>query len=366
MRVIVTPYGGDDNPYLKLLATALEDAGLDVHLASLSFLPLWGAVLRHGWPDVIHLQWQHRYFVVRKEPWTWIGWAVLRTLSFFLQLLTLRLLGIRFVWTVHNIVNHRGLHAKWELSACRLLARLVNGIIIHCDRVRPTVAAAYDVAPDRLHVVPHGHYADWYPPSRNKREARRMLALSDNAPVFLFYGLVKEYKGLDRLLKAFAALRDQTARLVLLGKPSPQSLGHHLAKEAAADDRVTVCFEFIPNDRLVAYIGACDLVVLPYERSLTSGAGILAASYSRPILAPDEGCVGEFPAEAAILYDPAKPDALPRALEQALSAPLPLMGTAAKRYVEQFSWSLVATETSKLYQLVLDRNQSPNERQNPL
>lgn len=359
IRVIITPYDGDANPYLKLLATSLETAGLQVSLVWPRRFPLWSAVLEHGLPDVIHLQWQHSYFTARRWPR-----AVLRTVLFYLQWLTLRLLGVRFVWTVHNVVNHEKHQTGWELLACRLLARVADSITIHCAAAKPVVVAAYRVAPERLHVVPHGHYADWYPLAPAKEEARRMLGLPDDVRVFLFYGQVRKYKGLERLLKAFAALDEENIRLILVGKPLPPSLGHLLSVQASSDPRVVTHFEFIPNDRLITYLNACDLVVLPCEDSLTSGAAILAASYGRPILVPRQGCMGEFSSEAAILYDPEVSDGLQMALEHALSAPLVTMGAAAKSYIEKFPWSFVAARTLLVYQSVLGHGRDADEMQN--
>ena len=362
MKVIITPHGGDTNPYQKLLASSLEAFGLKVQLARSShrFFRLWGLVLENGWPDVIHLQWHHKFFKGRSLPW-----AVLRTALFYLQWLTLRLLGVRFVWTVHNVVNHEEYQAGWELLACRLLARVVDGVIVHCAAAVPTIAAAYRVAPERLRIVPIGHYADWYSPASPKEEARRMLRLAADARIILFFGQVRSYKGLDRLLETFATLEAENVRLILLGEPKPASLGRSLSAQAAMDPRVVTCFEFIDNDRLINYLNACDLVVLPYEDSLTSSAAVLAASYGRPPLMPRLGCMSEFPPEAAILYDPEMRDGLRIALKYALSAPLEEMGAAAKRYIEQFPWSLVAARTLAVYCAALAHRWHADTRQSP-
>jgi glycosyltransferase involved in cell wall biosynthesis len=350
IKVIITPYDGDANPYPRLLATSLNAIGLMVDLAWFHRFPLWHAVQENGWPDVIHLQWQHSYFTARRWPK-----AVLRTIMFFFQWFTLRLLGVRFVWTVHNLVSHEERQARWELMACRLLARAMDSIIVHCATAKSVVATAYQVAPERLHIVPHGHYANWYPPALTKEDARRRLGWPNDVHVFLFFGSIRAYKGVDGLLEAFAALEEKKIRLILVGKPFSKSVEGQISAQVASDPRVIAYFGFVPNDRLIAYLSACDLVILPYRNSLTSGAAVLAASYSRPIMVPKQGCMGEFPPEAAILYDPEKPDGIQKALRQALSAPLAPMGSAAKSYIEQFSWSLVAAKTLGVYQMVLGR-----------
>ena len=342
--VILMAHGGGSNPYIKLLATSLEAVGLKVRVSDTRYLILWFSVLKYGWPNVIHLQWPHSYFTSNN-----LFKALRKTVLFYIQWFILRLLGVRFVWTVHELVNFEKHQAAWELFACRLLARVVDDIIVHCRAVVPDVAAAYRVDPERLRVVAHGHYADWYPPAISKEEARHMLGLPTDVLVFLFYGGIRTYKGLDRLLDTFATLDAENVCLILAGKLRPASLGQPLLARAAVDPRVMTYFEYIPDDRLVTYISACDLVVLPYRETLTSGAVILAGSYGRPVLIPKLGCMAEFPSSAAILYDPETPDGLRKALEQALSAPLVDMGSAAKSYIEQFPWSLVASEILAIY-----------------
>ena len=168
--VTLLPSHGGENPYLRLLARALEAVGVRVHLDEMHrFAMLWAAVLKHGKPDLIHLQWQHAFFTARS-----LSLAMVRTVEFFLQWLTLRLLGVRFVWTVHNLVSHERQQAAWELRACRLLARAVDRMVVHCDVAAPIVASAYRVYAEHVSVVPHGHYGDWYPAPIAKEEARSM------------------------------------------------------------------------------------------------------------------------------------------------------------------------------------------------
>ncbi len=341
MKVVIAPSVGESNPYQKLLVTSLTEAGVTVSVPQ-GFFSLWKAVLER--PDVVHLQWQHSYFRSKR-----LLAGMLRTLLFFAQWLTLRLMGVRFVWTVHNIVNHEKYHVWWELGACRLLARLVETLIVHGQAAIPPVAEAYRISPDKIKVVPHGHYINWYPPAPNQAEARQQLGLSAKSRIFLYFGQVRSYKGLARLLTEFASLKEENVQLILAGKPKPASLGETLLAQAASDKRVVTEFRFIEDERLTAYLSACDLVVLPYRDSLTSGGAVLAASCNRPVLVPNLGCMKELPPETAILYDPEQPDGLQLALEQALRAPLDKMGQAARAYIEQFPWSLVGTGTAAIY-----------------
>jgi beta-1,4-mannosyltransferase len=334
----------NDNPYVRLLVEALEGSDAEVRFGRSGRLYLWQSVKSSGRPDVVHLQWQHKYFTGKSTLD-----AMRRSLQFFIQLLGLRLVGVPFVWTVHNIVNHEKKQGRWELLMCRLLARSVNALIVHCDSAVPVVAAAYSVHPRRIRVIPHGNYIGSYPVPRGRVAARAKHDFDKEARIFLFFGQVRGYKGVNELLEAFEALPSPGVRLVVAGQLKAGDSEGQVLERVERDPRVTAMFGFIPDEDLIDYICACDVVVLPYRQSLTSGAAILAASYGRPILAPRIGCMQEFPPEAAILFDPDDPDGLGNALQHAMSASLDDMGEAARAYIQQFPWSLVGARTADLY-----------------
>ncbi|HID52622.1 MAG TPA: glycosyltransferase [Anaerolineae bacterium] len=360
MKVILTAYQGKSNPYIQLLTDSLTAQGVQAGLAYPGNWTLRKAVQAHGRPDIVHIQWQHPLFLASRLDKT-----IVRTILFFWQWLTLRLQGVRFVWTVHETLHFGTRRAGWEMVASRLLARLVDRIIVHCETAVPLVADAFQIDPARLSVVPHGHYEGYYPLAPTQTAARSELDLSPDARVILFFGHIRPYKGIDKLVETFTQLEAADARLLLLGEPHASApwLARQLAEQVAADARIITRFEYIPDDELITYLAACDVVALPYTDSLTSGAAILAGSYGRPILAPKLGCMGEFPADAAILYDPAAPDGLAQAVARALDAPLAEMGRAARQYWLQFPWSLVAAETRRVYERVLrrERHLQPSE-----
>lgn len=336
-----------DNPYKELLAQSLVAAGADVRFPIDSRLVLWRSV-RACQPDVVHLHWQHGYFVSSS-----LVKSIIFSMRFFAQFFALRLLRVPFVWTVHNIVNHEKRFARWELMMCRVLARGTNLLIVHCPSAAAEVAAAYGVSRDRIRVVPHGHFRDAYPVPVDRSIARQGLGVEPEALVLLFLGQIRRYKGVRAFLRAFGQLPSKKIQVVIAGQPKSDALAHELLAEASRDPRIITQLGFIPDDLLVACLSACDIVVLPYKDSLTSGVAILAASYGKPVLAPRLGCMRDFPAGAVISFDPKTPRALKDALARVEKAPLGAMGKAAKSYVSEFSWSLVSDLMLKVYREVM-------------
>lgn len=129
-------------------------------------------------------------------------------------------------------------------------------------------------------LIPHGHYRNWY---------RR-----DDQPVSVpgrlaFFGLIRRYKGVDRLVRSFLAISDPTQRLSLevAGRPSSQELAAELESIAEDDPRVCFDFSFLSDDEIVALVGRAQLVVLPYRQMHNSGGVLTALSLDRPVLVPD-------------------------------------------------------------------------------
>jgi glycosyltransferase involved in cell wall biosynthesis len=343
MKVLITPRHEGENPYDKALVAALVQRGVRVDFPrTKSPLSLWRAVRECGKPDIIHLQRIHSSFV--KSSWIL---SVLNTILFFVQWLTLRILGVKFVWTIHNLVNHENHKAGWELFWDRALAHIADGLIVHCDSVVQLVASTYRIAAARIRVVPQGNYLGWMPAALPRQDARVSLQLPLDRKILLFFGGVRRYKGVGQLLATFEKLDLKDTLLVIAGEPSPKSFGAQIAQQAKTNPFVILNLR---QATLVNYLSACDVAVLPYVDSLTSAAIMMAATYERPIIAPRLGCMCEFPAEAGIFYDPADPNGLETAILASMSDALELRGAASRKFVDAFPWDYVAKRTIAVYE----------------
>ena len=343
------------NPYQRLLAAALSDAGVEASVVSEwpRRAPILGAWQAHGRPDVVHLHWIHDFLGGSK------GSPSRRTVLWFdWQLRLLKSRGVRIVWTVHNLMGHearRGQRDERDAAAHRGLIERADAIVLHCRYARDALIDLYEPGPaarERLHVLPHGSYVRQYAVDADAAAARRGLGLTESDTVYAFVGSIRGYKGVAELLDAFGAAADlgPHARLLVCGKPLPRSLGRDLERRAAADPRIRLRLERIPEEDLSQVLRAADVVVLPFRDILTSGSAILALSHGRPVIAPAMGCLPEtLPTDAVMLYDPDSPDALRDALQTAAHADLAAMGQRARRWAEELDWGPIAVQTARLY-----------------
>lgn len=232
----------------------------------------------------------------------------------------------------------------------RLLARM-DALVVHSRHGRECLVAQAGVAPEKVTVIPHGAFTDLaaLTPAPLAPELAGV-----RAPVVLFFGLLRPYKGLDTLLAAWR--RVTGAELWIAGRPRMD-----LAPlRRMAGPSVRFIPRFVPDAELAALFHRADVVVLPYartERFDQSGVLATALAFGRAIVATDIGGFGEVAATgAARLVAPGDPVVLGDALAELIgdAAARDALGAAARvATAGPYSWDESARQTLALYTRLL-------------
>jgi glycosyltransferase involved in cell wall biosynthesis len=331
------------NPYLDLLYQPI--AALGIHIRRDRPRHALPALLARRGPRIVHV---HFFDELTQRPSAWATAA--RSMSFLALLRALRAAGIRLVWTAHNIEPHERFHAGWSDRVYRAVARASDVTITHSEAARAQIQARY--APRRTVVVPLGHYVGVYGPARDRAESRRVLGLPNDGHVTLCSGALRRYKNIEGLIDAFAALPlAQRGTLLVAGRARDRVYALELRQRASAVAGVRLDERYIPDAELPFYLGAADLVALPYHKMLTSAMLMLALSYARPVLAPALGPVAELISDGheGLLYAPGAPAALTETLARALTSDLDTMAERAFARALTFDWNSIARATSEIY-----------------
>ena len=363
MKVLFVPDYAQGNPYQQALADALcaHKVNVDIQVPFAAKIRPF-SILRaasHFWPcDVVHLHWTD-IFLLAGKPW----WSVVKSCLFLLELLLLRLRGVKLVWTVHNIVNHEQHHRQIELFFSKLTLRLCDCVILHCEKARHEVSQAYKTSLNgRVAVIPHGHYTNFYDNRTSQTEARKLLNIHHRDLVFLHFGAIRSYKATPQLIDAFKRVKSQRATLLIAGLPYSNDIRTQIEKQCQEEERVRVALEFIPDGQLQVYMNAADVVVLPFRDILTSGSVLLAMGFARAIIAPRLGCLPEIlDEEGAILYDPNVEDGLHGALEMVSGMDLESMGRHNYDLVSRFDWNEIGKMTYEVYMKCLGNRRTRSE-----
>jgi len=348
LKVLFLPWWSR-NPYQELLVKHLQRLNVEVKsFPHSSIILLSPEILRYS-PNVIHFHTLYPFFHYANK-----FTLPLKFIVFFSQIVLLRLLGVRIVWTVHELQNHE----KWQIRSEQLfgicLARFASAIFTHCEAAKQEVMQSlYLQRSDKICVIPHGNYIGYHENQIDRVEARRILGIPENGTLLLFLGIIRLYKGVPELIDAFKQLPQNNSYLAIAGKAVTPEIAAQIQQAIAGYDNIKFFPGYVADDRVQVYMNACDAVVLPYRDILTSGSVILAMSFGRACIAPCRGCVGEvLDRSGAFLYCPSDRHGLLKAMKCALQhkSQLSQMGKYNRQLVEQWNWQQIATMTLKTYQ----------------
>jgi glycosyltransferase involved in cell wall biosynthesis len=347
MKVLVLPR--EAAPYQSLLYGEMQRLGVQViyvreltpiQTLNLLLLPLEVAARRLAGARMLHLHWVWAFTLPGAR-----GLPVMRWVAqawFLVTLRVCRMLGTHLVWTAHNVLPHEPVFAD-DVSARRALVEASDLVLVHSQSTLDELTALGAV-PRRSAVIPHGPIS-----SSLAAGSLRTPGAGDQPREFLFFGRIREYKGVDELLAAFLAMPDDVAaHLTIAGRcddPELRSRLHALARRGGA--RVLLRLEHVPGDEVAQLLGTADVVVLPFRRVSTSGSVMLALSHGRPLIVPDLAGLADLPEEAVFRYD-GEAAGLVNALVRLACADdeiLAAMSAAARSYASRTTWQEIAQRT---------------------
>jgi len=275
-----------------------------------------------------------------------------------LFLLCLKVLGTPTVYTAHNILPHENNRIDYLLR--NITFRSSSLIIVHSDYIKKRLVKRFGVRKEKIWKIPHGDFDAYLPETPiSKEEARERLDLSQKDKVLLFFGFIREYKGLDLLLESFEIVskRDQHLTLLIAGKCQTNELLSRYRKRISqipSRERIRFEPEYVPTKKVPWYFAASDLVALPYKAIDHSGIIHMAYSFGRPVIATDVGDFAETIEQGQTGYIVKKNNGTDFAvgISEAFSDPSRLeeMGRKARKLSEtKYSWGTIAEMTARAY-----------------
>lgn len=324
------------NPYQILLKQELNKLG--VRVIGNPPLSLLRLLIGRDGLDVVHVHWPHGTY---KTP--------LQLVHVLAVLVAYRLLKNNVVWTVHELDAYESRHPRRDAWFRAMVMKLSRRLIVHGEHTRKTLTEDHGyVRP--IDVAQHPSYIGWYKDEVTREQARRKLDLTDDARVYLYFGYIKPYKGVEDLIRAFSQLPDEKAVLYIVGKPLDAAIKEEVEKLAAADPRIRTHLAYIADDDIQYFFRAADVVVFPFRNTQTSGSMMLALSYGRPIIAPRIATLPEYvDSRSGILFDPSLSGDLGRALREAANSHLEQMAQSARERAEALSWHEMAAVHYSVY-----------------
>lgn len=193
----------------------------------------------------------------------------------------------RVICIADNVIPHE--KRPGDTAFTRYFLKSCHAFITMSEKVMHDLRQFHTGKPVQL--VQHPLY-DNFGAILSKTEARTHLQLNNSDKIILFFGFIRQYKGLDLLLKAMSDERIRSANIKLLiagefyedEKPYLQ-----LIKENGLETQVILKTSFIPDNEVKYYLCAADCVVQPYRNATQSGVTPLAYHFEKPMIVTNVG-----------------------------------------------------------------------------
>lgn len=202
---------------------------------------------------------------------------------------------------IHNMIPHEptildNIFPKYFVSA-------MDGFVAMAESVVADIKQ-FDHSNKPVVVSPHPIY-DHYGEPLEKANAAMRLGLHERISYILFFGFIREYKGLDLLLEAFAdkRLREFPVKLIVAGEfyESPEPYLQLLAK-LKLESHVELRTIFIPDSEVRNYFSIADIVAQPYRTATQSGVSQIAYHFEKPMLVTNVGGLAEIVPHGKVGY----------------------------------------------------------------
>lgn len=266
----------------------------------------------------------------------------------------------KVVLTVHDVESFRpGLHSGFLRNFTYFLssAVIVHNVVSKAEllRINPEIEP-------KTYVIPHGSYIGLTTPRMPKVVARQKLMLPLDEKVILFFGQIKEVKGLDLLIEAFAKAITNISpvKLVIAGKVWKDDFSKYqsLINDYQIKNNIHLEIRYIPDEEISAFYSCADLIVLPYRKIYQSGVLLMAMSYGVPVLASDLPGMKEIVQDEVngYLFEAGNAESLALKLVEVFNAEKSLsviVDNANKDMETSFSWNEIALKTLVTYKKIL-------------
>ncbi|NLA25159.1 MAG: glycosyltransferase, partial [Bacteroidales bacterium] len=167
----------------------------------------------------------------------------------------------------------------------------IDGFIAMSEQVKGDLLKLKPNA--KVILLPHPIY-NHFGENIDKQTALEKLGLQENKKTLLFFGFIRDYKGLDNLILAFNKL-DKSYQLIIAGETYGSfDKYQNLINENSNKENIKVFNDYIPDNAVTEFFSAADVCVLPYRSATQSGITGISYNFGLPILATNKGGLKEF------------------------------------------------------------------------
>jgi glycosyltransferase involved in cell wall biosynthesis len=206
----------------------------------------------------------------------------------------------KVITIIDNIIPHES--RIGDRLFTKYFVKAVDGFVAMTQSVLDEISE-FDTKKPRL-LSPHPIF-DNFGTIEDREIALGKLGLPRDKKYIMFFGFVRDYKGLDLLLEAFAdsRFRNNGYKLIIAGEYySNKEKYQSLIKKLDLENEIYQFDKFIADSEVAHYFNACDLLVQPYKTATQSGVTQIAYHFNKPMIVTNVGGLSEMCPDGKVGY----------------------------------------------------------------
>ena len=335
-------------PYNKLLVDSLKEDGINLLLLD-KMSSKWFKENR-GKIDVIHIHWPITFYDSSKKITQWK-----QVLAFIYFILLIKKHSYKLVWTVHNVLPHDRSIFPFYLGNL-FLTHFADALILHAHSTKKELKKYFGYTKDAF-VIPYTNYTPYsnvYSHKYSKKKARKELGLPPDKFIYMFFGYIRKYKGIDIAIRAFQKAKPKNSLFVIAGSYWSDEEKAEIVPLIQNDTNIIASGEEITGKKVQQHMSAADVIVLPYKKITTSGVLVLALTFGKPIIGMKKGMVQEWVSDKNGILVETEAE-LENALIEIQKKDLNEMSNESFSLSQKYNWPRISGLYEEVYKKILHK-----------
>lgn len=283
------------NPFWRILKKALFDSGVNVVKMPLSIISLIVSRKKirlihfhYAYPDISRTDYGYMPKIIWNKLYHVIYFC--QNLSFGFKLRLAKKIGYKIIFTVHNLEPHDG-NPKRQYKNISLLYHMADAITVMGNGCLNELGKRF---PQKTIVlIPHFHYEKLHENSITKKEARKKLGIAGDSFIYLFFGGIRRYKGIDILIRIFENSNPKDLLLITGDFSLDPAYTKEIERLTAGIHNIKM-LECQDTKDIQIFMNAADVAVFPFRQITNSGSLILAKSFYKPTICMEKGNITNY------------------------------------------------------------------------
>ncbi|GAB7257508.1 glycosyltransferase family 4 protein [Polaribacter sp. OB-PA-B3] len=343
LKIFFTPYY-KNNPYQKRIIDKFREIEVKIDIAATGTSAFFNTPKLHT-ADIIHFHWFEPF--IKSNSYLkslFKAMVFLLRLSFFKK-------NKKYVWTVHNLVNHEKKNVAIDQFFLKYFTKLLDAYFVHNLFTKNKLVNELGIAEEKIFLIPHGNYCEDYSPFLGDKKAfkKDIIKIPEDKFTFTFLGNIRPYKGVLDLISAFKRMNNDNCQLLICGHVTNPKDIQLINKEVLGFSNIHFKPGYVADNEIQGYIKTSDVTVYPYKDILTSGSLILGMSLKSACLVSNVGSMTELIPANCVFKDSDDLVNKMDVLSTKENSEIESLGEANFKKIETNTWLAMATSLNEVY-----------------